>query len=47
MNNNSDESKIIKIVEKVDEYENFLKVAYEEISKYTNLERIDWILKKE
>ena len=47
MNNNNDETKIIKIVEKVDEYEDFLKKSYEEISKYTSLERIDWILKKE
>lgn len=47
MNNNSDEEKIINIIKKVDEYEQFLKNAYYEISKYTNLERIDWLLKKE
>ena len=47
MNNNTDENKIIKIINKVNEYETFLKDAYEEISKYTNLEKIDWIIKKE
>ncbi len=47
MNNNGNEKVIIKITDKVNEYENFLKSAYEEISKYTNLERIDWIIKKE
>ena len=47
MNNNGDEKVIIKITDKVNEYEMFLKRAYEEISKYTNLERIDWIIKKE
>lgn len=47
MNNNADEKVIINITDKVNEYEIFLKKAYEEISKYTNLERIDWIIKKE
>ena len=47
MNNNEDEEKIIKIIKKVDEYEKFLKQAYEEISKCTELEKIDWIIKKE
>lgn len=45
MNNNGDEEKLIPIIKKVDEYEEFLKKAYIEISKYTNLERIDWIIK--
>lgn len=47
MNNNGDEQKLLKIINKVDEYEEFLKQAYIEISKYTSLERIDWIIKKE
>jgi len=47
MNDNGDEEKLIPIINKVNEYEMFLKNAYDELSKYTNLERIDWILKKE
>ncbi len=47
INNNGDENKLISIVNKINEYELFLKKAYFEISKYTNLERIDWIIKKE
>ena len=47
MNNNLEEEKLIPIINKVNEYELFLNMAYFEISKYTNLERIDWILKKE
>jgi len=39
MNNNLNEEKIIPIVNKIDEYELFLKNA--------NLERIDWLIKKE
>ena len=47
MNNNGDEEKIINIVNKVNEYEYFLKMAYQEINQYTSLEKIDWIIKKE
>lgn len=48
MNNDSfDNNKIINIINKVHDYEKFLKNAYYEISKYTNLEHIDWIIKKE
>ena len=47
MNNNGSEEKIVNIIDKIDEYEIFLKAAYYEISKYTNLEHIDWLLKKE
>lgn len=47
MNESGLEEKLLSIIKKVDEYEKFLKSAYKEISKYTNLERIDWILKKE
>ncbi len=47
MNNNEDEEILIDVVKKVDEYEKFLKKSYELISKYTSLEKIDWIMKKE
>ena len=47
MNNNENEERILKIINKVNEYELFLNQAYEEISKYTTLEKINWILKKE
>ena len=46
MNNGTDEEKLIPIINKVKDYEVFLKDAYFEISKYTNLERIDWLLKE-
>ncbi len=45
MNSNGDEEKLLPVIKKVDDYELFLKKAYEEISMYTNLERIDWLLK--
>ncbi len=45
MNNDGDEEKLIPVIKRIDEYEEFLKNAYLEISKYTNLERIDWLLK--
>lgn len=47
MNNNDSEEKLIGIINKNASYEKFLKLAYEEINKYTNLEKIDWIIKKE
>lgn len=46
-NNESSEKKIIEIVSKIDDYEKFLRDAYYEISKYTNLEHIDWIIKND
>ncbi len=45
MNNNASEERLMPILDKVNEYEEFLKNAYYEISKYTNLERIDWLIK--
>ncbi len=45
MNNDGDEEKLIPIINKANDYEQFLKEAYYEINKYTNLERIDWLLK--
>ena len=47
MNNDTNEDELLKIIRKVDEYELFLQLAYKEINKYTNLERIDWLIKKE
>lgn len=44
MNNDKDQSVIMKVIDKVDEYELFLKKAYLEISKYANIEKIDWII---
>ena len=46
-NKDCDEKRIINIISKVHSYEVFLKDAYYEISKYTNLEHIDWLIKKE
>lgn len=46
-NNDCSEKRVIEIVSKVHDYEKFLKDAYYELSKYTNLEHIDWIIKKE
>ena len=46
MNNDGDEERLIPIIKKVSEYENFLKQAYLEINKYTNLERIDWLMQE-
>ena len=45
MNNDGNEEKLIPVIKKIDEYEEFLKNAYLEISQYTNLERINWLLK--
>lgn len=47
MNSGEDEENLMKIINKVNDYEIFLKDAYYEISKYTHLEHIDWIIKKE
>ena len=47
MNNEEEESSLINIISLVDDYELFLKQAYYQISRYTYLEPIDWIIKKE
>ena len=47
MNNNGDEERIVKVISKVNDYEHFLNLAYTEISKYINLEKINWLTKKE
>ena len=45
MNKTGTEKEIINIISLVSEYEVFLKESYFLISKYTNLEKIDWIMK--
>lgn len=45
MNNDKSEECLLKIIDKIDDYELFLKKVYLEISKYTRLEKIDWLLK--
>lgn len=44
MNNEEDEEKLVKIIKRVNDYEEFLKKAYLEISKYTYLEKIVWLI---
>lgn len=47
MNNDTKQENLMKIINKVNEYEEFLYRAYLEISNYVKLEKIDWIIKKE
>lgn len=42
-----EEKKLLKIIEKVDEYEFFLKDMFSIISKYAMIEPVDWLIKKE
>lgn len=46
MNNGADEEKLLKIINKVDEYEEFLLKSYNEICKYQKIDEIDWIKKE-
>lgn len=46
MNNLENEEKLIPIIEKAEEYEEFLRDAYLEINKYVPIERIDWLFNK-
>ncbi len=46
MNNKEEEEKLIPIIEKADDYEDFLKDAYTEMNKYAPIEGIAWILDK-
>ena len=46
MNDLENEEKLIPIIEKADEYEEFLRDAYIEINKYAPIEGIAWILDK-
>jgi hypothetical protein len=44
VNSNDTSEKIIKFLNGAGEYEIFLKKAYKEISLYTKLLKIDWII---
>lgn len=46
MSGKKDEDDLIPIIDKVDDYEIFLKNAYYEISKYAPIDRIEWLLQK-
>lgn len=46
MSGKKDEDELIPIIDKVDDYEIFLKDAYYEISKYAPIDRIEWLLQK-
>ena len=46
MNDVIDEEKLIPIIEKAEDYEDFLRDAYIEINKYAPIEGIAWILNK-
>lgn len=46
MSNKEEEEKLIPIIEKADEYVDFLRDAYYEINKYALIEGISWILDK-
>lgn len=47
MNHQKSEQEILKIINLVDEYELFLKNVYLLISKYSPIDSIEWIMKKE
>lgn len=48
MNNGKEEKELLKIIDKVDEYEKFLNDIYLLITKFTIIDKIDWIgIKKE
>lgn len=44
MNKDVPEDELVKIVEKANDYEQFLKEAYYQISKYARIEKIDWLI---
>lgn len=44
MNKNGDEEELVNIIKKCDSYEEFLKKAYLEISKYAKIDKIEWII---
>ena len=44
MNSNRNENDIIKIIDKVNDYEKFLKKTYLELSKYGKIEKISWLI---
>lgn len=44
MNKNGNEEELVNIIKKCDSYEEFLKNAYLEISKYAKIDKIEWII---
>ena len=46
MNKNVSEEELVKIVKRSNEFEEFLKKTYLEISKYVKLDKIDWIIEE-
>ena len=46
MNGKLEEDDLIPIIDKVDDYEVFLKSAYYEISKYAPIDRVEWLLQE-
>ena len=44
MNKNVNEEELVNIVKRSNDYEEFLKKTYLEISKYVRLDKIDWII---
>lgn len=46
MNEEAEEENLIPIIEKSEEYEEFLKLAYLEISNYVIIERVEWLMNK-
>ena len=44
MNKNGDEEQLVNIIKRCDSYEDFLKKAYLEISKYARIDKIEWII---
>lgn len=47
LNKNKDEQELIPIIEKVDEYEEFLAEMYIYINKRVSIPRVEWLIKKE
>ena len=44
MNKDTDENILVDVIKKCDSYEEFLKKAYLEISKYAKIDKIEWII---
>ena len=44
MDNKLNEDSLLRVIKKVNQYEQFLKKAYLEISKYANIDKIEWII---
>ena len=44
MNKERDEEDLVRVIKKADLYEDFLKKAYLEITKYAMIEKIDWLI---